>query len=79
MKWLKKNRDRKKNYFESLDYLLEKYFPEIHSGSRVEALGSIGKIILMKKFEREVAQSKHLDKKEKSRILFFGKNFTKSK
>lgn len=68
-----------KNFFESLDYLLKEYFPAIYQDKRIEALGSIGKIILMIKFEKEVSSSKYLTQKEKAKILNYGKNFTKCK
>jgi hypothetical protein len=52
-KWILKDKSRKVNMFENLDTLLFKYFPSIYKNNRIEALGGIGKIIFMHRFEIE--------------------------
>jgi len=78
-KWLKKDKDKKRNIFEHLDFLLKHHFPTLYRYKRIEALGGIGKIILMIKFDRDVQASKYLKTAEKRKILGYGRQFTQWK
>lgn len=77
--WMKRDKKRKKNFFEALDNLLRQHFLYIYRKKRIQAHGGLGRIVLMCKFEKLVASSTYLSEADKKKILNFGGAYTKIK
>uniref|UniRef100_A0A7S3JGM2 Uncharacterized protein n=1 Tax=Euplotes harpa TaxID=151035 RepID=A0A7S3JGM2_9SPIT len=79
LSYLSKFAPSKQMFFKTVDLLLKEHFPYIFRTQRIQALGGLGKIVLMSKFESAVKYCAYLSKRDKAEILRYGNSFTEIK